>query len=748
MKQLTESEKETAKLFEQNFNKAAAGEFFKSNEIFEFFAAALPPETQIIKARKKEYFNVPCSFDIETTSFYRERTKAAIMYIWMFSINGAVIVGRTWGEFETLIYALSAHLNLSADRRLICYIENMAFEFQFMKNRFKWPELFAMELRRPVKALCEYGIEFRCAQYLSGTSLAGIAKSLTLYPVKKLSGDLDYSLMRHSETPITPQEMQYCINDVLVLQSYIFEKIQNDGGINKIPLTKTGYVRHLCRDNCLYDNGNHKTYTAGKKYTRYRALMNQLTTTSTEYEQHKRVYQGGFTHGNSFFTDRTIDGDIVSKDFTSSYPFHLIAYKYPMTAGEDYTPVDLQDFQKQLQYYYCVFDVEFTDIEATFYYDHYISKSKCLDIRGETVDNGRVVCAKYLITSISSDDFKIIAVTYKWKHFTIYNFRRYRLYYLPTDFIKTVVDLYKKKTTLKGVAGFEREYVAAKENLNSLYGMCVTDICRAEIEYKNNVWRQNSANIEKCIDDYNKSKTRFTSYLWGIRCTSAARMSLWRAILECKEDYIYSDTDSIKLLNYEKHRPFFERYNQEVIYLLKLACNHHGISIDDVMPYTKDGKQKIIGVWDDDGEYTKMKFLGAKRYLLQDRDGGLHLTVAGLHKQNAVKYLKQKYKTNVKVFNAFTNDLFIPSEIAIDENGNIIDDTKLDPNAKFTIEHPAGKNTHTYVDEEIDGYLTDYTGRKAHYHEVSFVHLEPTEYNLSLASEYLNFFKRMQSEYL
>ena len=42
----------------------------------------------------KEIFNIPCSFDIETSSFYDNyNEKAAIMYIWQFGFNGSVIYG-------------------------------------------------------------------------------------------------------------------------------------------------------------------------------------------------------------------------------------------------------------------------------------------------------------------------------------------------------------------------------------------------------------------------------------------------------------------------------------------------------------------------------------------------------------------------------------------------------------------------------------------------------------------------------
>ena len=60
------------------------------------------------------------------------------------------------------------------------------------------------------------------------------------YKIEKKVGDLDYSLLRHSNTHLTDTELGYCINDVKVVMAYIQEKIEHDGNIAKIPLTKTG----------------------------------------------------------------------------------------------------------------------------------------------------------------------------------------------------------------------------------------------------------------------------------------------------------------------------------------------------------------------------------------------------------------------------------------------------------------------------------------------------------------------------
>ena len=116
------------------------GKIFEPSEINAVIDDRLK-ESRIIKTNKKiEYFNVPCSFDIETTSFFRstggEQEKAAIMYEWTLGLNGAVIIGRTWEEFLFVVNTLIERLDLWDYKRLIIYVHNLAFEFQFMRKLF------------------------------------------------------------------------------------------------------------------------------------------------------------------------------------------------------------------------------------------------------------------------------------------------------------------------------------------------------------------------------------------------------------------------------------------------------------------------------------------------------------------------------------------------------------------------------------------------------------------------------------
>ena len=56
--------------------------------------------------------------------------------------------------------------------------------------------------------------------------------------------------------------------------------------------------------------------------------------------------------------------------------------------------------------------VRFTDIECK-YLNHFISGSKCREIRGASYDNGRIYKAKELVMTLTDVDFYFILDTHK-----------------------------------------------------------------------------------------------------------------------------------------------------------------------------------------------------------------------------------------------------------------------------------------------------------------------------------------------
>ena len=684
-------------------------------EIKEMLNLSLSEDMIITTNKKLKLYNVPASFDIETTSLTQpssrldqDEEKVAVMYEWTLGINGQVMIGRRWDEFLTVCEIISNELNLMPDKKhLIIYVHNLAFEFQAFCKRFTWHKVFSIKQRKPIYAVTIGGIEFRCSYMLSGYSLQKLPDELTKYHVEKMVGDLDYSVMRHSETPLTAKELKYCENDVRVVMAYIQETIERDGNISKIPLTKTGYVRNYCRNMCMYD-GSHKKNVG--KYKRWRGLMKSLTLEADEYRQAKRAFQGGFTHANVMYAQQIVE-NVRSYDFASSYPYVMIAEQFPMSKGKKVKITSIDEFNKYLKLYCCMFDIIFYNIKAAVIFENPISVSRCPLKQGAVINNGRIVSADMIATTITEQDFVVFSKFYTWEHMEIHNFRIYEKGYLPTDFVKAILKLYNDKTTLKGVDGKEIEYLISKGMLNSCYGMAVTDICRDENIFDGDEWSKEKANVETEIDKYKKSTRRFLFYPWGVWVTAYARRNLFSGIWEFGTDYVYSDTDSIKVINSENHTAYIQAYNARVRKKLERAMLHHGLDISQTEPCNIKGVKQPIGVWDDEGVYEKFKTLGAKRYLVQ-KHGKYMLTVAGVSKKDALEYMLKMFGDSI--FDAFDDDLQIPAE-------------------------HSGKLTHTYIDEERSGVLVDYTGKPLHFHEFSGTHLEPAPYHMSLASQYLDY---------
>lgn len=693
---------------------------------------------ELIKTRDSKaketvyYYNVPSAFDCETTSMYVDPVtgetitnaehnnkykrknmdedkynKFAFMYIWMFGIgdNGDVYYGRTWAEFKDFMNMLKNALNLSHNTRLICYIHNMAFDFQFMRKEMHFENVFATAKNMPLKALSEYGVEFRDSLRLAAKSLDKVGEELKYHDVKKKKGDLDYSLIRNEKTVLTDTEIGYCTNDITVLTAYIAEQMMLYGDITHVPLTNTGRVRQYSKDACF-----HRADGNRNKENDYRARMKRLIMIKDEYILNSRAKMGGFTHANLIYVGRVLE-NVVSIDFTSSYPAVMLLEQFPMSKGRFVNVNNNNDVIDALNNECCIIEMIIVGLKQKEEYaqDSYISVSKCYKPMNPKIVNGRLLGADKLAITITNVDFEIIRKIYTWKQLHITRMIAYKKGPLPREIKECIIQLYKDKTTLKGVKGKEIEYMVKKGMLNSLYGMMLTDTISTTIDYEDDEWIDKSCDkdaIKENLDEYNNNKSRFLFYPWGVFVTAYARRNLWQGILEFGNDYVYSDTDSIKCLNYEKHKPWVERYNENVKKRCRKVLKELDLPLDSLEPETNKGIKKPIGVWDDDGEYRYFKTLGAKRYIYYDDD--LHVTVAGLNKKAGKEFLLKESGGNIKkAFDVFSDGLFVP-------------------------EGETGKNTHLYINDTMSGYVTDYQGNTCLVESKSGVHLEETSFTVDM----------------
>lgn len=664
----------------------------------------------IVKAANKDiyYYDIPAAFDIETSSFYEREEKRAIMYIWQFGIYNLVTYGRTWDEYAKLLKAVKRIMNIDNKLRLCVYVHNLPYEFQFMRKRFDWQEVFLLEERKPVYAN-NNGFEYRCSLKLSGgkslKSIGGISEEdngdLIKYPVKKKTGDLDYDKIRTPITEITEKELGYCENDIRVLLHYIQEKIERDGNVTKIPLTNTGYVRQYCREKCF------------TRRQSYYDMIQGLYMEPDEYEQCRMAFQGGFVHSNPEHTKKILY-NVGSFDFKSSYPSIIAMEKFPITRPTLITEkISLTEFYMLLDCKCCLFDLEIYDVVPKLYHEFPLSASKCIIKEGYTESNGRIVSAYRIKTTVTEQDFFTYREFYDFdiERMVITNLRIFEKQYLPKPIIESCLDFYERKTLLDGVKGREADYMISKAMLNAIYGMMVQRAIRTKWIYENDEYIESSDTLENELDKYNRNKKRFLYYPWGIWVTAYARRNLFIGIRETGNDYVYSDTDSIKILNVEKHMDFIERYNNRIYEKIDKVSFDLGIDKERYSP-----KGLTMGLWNFEGVYDKFKTLGAKRYLCE-KDGKLLLTVAGTNKISTCDYLKKSGEP----FTLFDNGLEVPKEYS-------------------------GRNVLSYIDFATSGEMIDYLGNKYVYHEMSSIHMETSEYNLSMSKSFLDYIRGIREE--
>lgn len=690
-----------------------------------------PAMESYCKKNKRFYSNTVYTFDIEVTSMfdfgegwecarydddidYKQVPRAAVPYIWMFGINDKTYYGREFYDFEQMLKLISDPLYCK-----VIWIQNAAYEFGFLPdilNKYTIEEMVARDKRKPIQFYVkELNILFRCSYMLTNMSLENAAKEYT--SVEKKTGDLNYNLLRSPLTNLSKAELDYCEYDIICLREIILHYINTYGGVAKIPLTSTSTVRHAIKQ--VVDYG-------------YIKHQQDLVPPVEMYLRFWWAFAGGYTHANILNASRIIKGIIYSKDIASSYPTVMVTEKFPSQPFRKARPQEFLEGKKRDSFAYLL-RVRFTGVESM-YYNHYLQYEKVkVNVVNPVTDNGRIVSCdscEYWLTDV---DYDIMMINYHFEKIEILECYKSFKRYLDIRIIKFILDLYQKKTTLKGftsddpaeVERIEQIYRAAKALLNGIYGMSVTSILH-QAEYENHDWtmphaldpdRKENQGLTYaqmfnnfCIEKLNDSKKSFSTLFYypvGVWVTAYARRNLVMRIFSSHDfdrDMIYCDTDSLKYTG--DYDYIFEEYNKEVYnkYCKIVREFPTELKISDFMPKDRKGKAHPIGYFEDDGEYTEFITHGAKKYCYRSaEDGELHITVSGVSKKGV---------------SALNNDI-----------RNFKKDFKWGYSE-------SGKLTHDYVEEQSDVTFKDIDGNIYTSHQRHAVILYPATYTLGITGFY------------
>lgn len=577
----------------------------------------------IVKSGKhKMYQRHPMTFDIETSKIPTddEGHYQAFMYIWQVCIEGNVVFGRRWEELQEFMQKVVDAYKLSEEERVVVYVHNLSFEFQFIQDYFKFVDVFAMASRSILTAKTAH-LEFRCSYKLSNMSLAKFIENTPNTLHYKGIDDLDYATVRTPDTPLTEVELGYCFNDVKGLYECVMELLKEDN-IATIPLTSTGYVRRDCRHAMNKNKNNRKMF-----------LRSRLTL--LQYKLLRECFRGGNTAGDRYLTNLILK-KVGSYDLSSSYPFQMIAREYPLGKWNYGVIPDIKTLDEYNRKYCTIARYTFRNIHLR---DEkpipYIPQSKCLAIGdNREIYNGRILHADFLTISLTNIDFDIVREQYEYDEIAVEEFHYSRKGLLPMELRDTIMYYFEKKSKLKGDEEHYYEYMKSKNKLNSIYGMTVTNILNTEIEYHDGEYtekKMTEEEMEEALDKYYKNHRSFLNYSWGVFVTAYARRELEDGLNIAGLDTIYCDTDSVKFIG--NHDKEFEAYNER----LNKECEERGIR-----NYAEvNGKRYYMGIFDKEKGYDEFITLGAKKYAFL-QNGRLGITVSGLSKKKGAEELEKK----------------------------------------------------------------------------------------------------------
>lgn len=576
----------------------------------------------------KRYLEHLMTFDIETSTI--EKTDGSFegyMYHWQVCIDSYVCFGRSWKEFLTFLRKMNRALkNYDEKYKLVCYIHNFSYEFQFLYSWIKLTDVFAIDKRKPLKAISkEFNIEFRCSYLLSNMNLKKFIENTPNAHYFKGMGDLDYKKVYTPKTTLTMSELGYCYNDVMGLYEAIIYLLKEDTLVT-IPLTSTGYVRRECRNNMRKNKKNRKQFLDLK-------LDDKL------YKLCKDAFRGGNTASNRYKTN-FINYDVFSYDMSSAYPYAMISGLYPITPFQEETITSL-DMLDDYNNRYCTlayYSFENVKLKKGIPFP-YIPYSKCIEFIAPSYEgifkgkeycyNGRVLEAEFIKIAMTNYDYQIFINQYEYdeENVRVEEFFYSHKGFLPKELTDTVIEFFTLKSQLKGIEEKEYEYMKSKNKLNSLYGMIVTDIIRQENLF-NDQWEKGE---NSTLEEYYSKRNNFLTYQWGLFVTAICRTNLQKAIDKIGLDCVYIDTDSVKFVGH--HDDVFEQINQEMI---------DWCTQNDIINYVNVGNHKyFLGLYDKEKGYSEFITLGAKKYAFK-QSNKIGITVAGLNKKSGAQELKRK----------------------------------------------------------------------------------------------------------
>lgn len=694
------------------------------------------------KGNNKTYNDCIIMFDTETSRKKLSKSKQSSVLpsglktrenhlcAWTISIRAFHLnIVTLWGHKPSTLASTMRQIHEAMKGEItVMYAHNLSYDHWFTR-RFLYKELgtpnkqLNIKSHYPLYMEFDGGIQIRDSLILAQRSLERWADDLNVEH-KKAVGKWNYKKFRSQQEVFNKNEFQYIEYDVLAGVECIDKTMETiHKKVYSMPFTSTGIIRDL-----LYQVA---------KENNARDLFLRIMPTFDQYMKLTRLFHGGYVHANRFYIDVMINSDLIKDldpeftdllvkcfDFNSSYPFCMLAYKYPMESFQKIKDCSIDEILKSAES--SAFMFKLIGYKVHLKNNHQVMPalqfSKCVEgtVINPILDNGRITQCDYFEQYTNEIDLEVIASQYAFEGGAIcVEVEAAAKDYLPRWFTDFVFGLYKEKCELTVQAETDESAevlrTLKKYQVNGCYGMTVQKYIKDVI--KENFTTIDSSEVyevdlplnedgtinekeykkqqRKEYVKYIKKRTTILNYAWGCWVTSYAYRNVHR-LNECVKPesegglLLYNDTDSSYAHGWDMEK--IKEYNENCLKLLQ-ANGYDSIVIGDHV-FTlgcaehKEGKD----------DYTEFKVMGAKRYAGRCvKDRKIHITVAGVPKEEGALTLDDDLHNfcQGRVFKGSETGkkqhIYFTSDIYIDEDGNETADSidllpadyKLDCTEKF-----------------------------------------------------------------
>ena len=609
------------------------------------------------ETKKHVYYThkLPFTFDTETSHNHDEDNPLSWVYSWAICWDAKHedhSFGRNISQFIALLKSLDFKLTqLSSEFggtvKVVIYVHNLSYDYIYIypwiNQQFKIKSEFYIDKKHILRASIGDHMILKDSLVYFNMSLAEICDNYPITHIKQI-GTVDYNAIHYSTDELDGADIKYQLYDVYSLQEALIIDFElNNYDVTTAPLTSTGKVRKIC-------------HTASDKCTGARDAFLQTQPHPIYYKLMRKVFAGGYTHGNRFWREKTVNAESVGedpttfkighRDFRSAYPSMMRKIKYPIGEIKQLKHPTIEDFYKEDKCTWGLFGADSVKLRDKMCPYPFLSRSKCDTESGCFItDNGRVLECDDKFTFYACDyDIRILQEVYEFENLQPLWVCQTDNAPLPEWFTAVIDYYYKEKSDLKVqvkklraegaprdvIYDAEMRLLRAKRYLNSLYGMSAMDYCKPEFKRdKNGEVNATDPNYYKLIRKHygiyhgepSEVAPGFLPYQWAIYVTAGVRYELYQRIKICGYNFLYADTDSIFYISTPEIEKKFDDLNK----LTEKNALNKGMYIT-----TEDGKIVTYDSFDVEDFIKEFRFLHSKCYAYIDNDNKLNVTIAGV----------------------------------------------------------------------------------------------------------------------